>query len=135
MTTHTTARARTFPARFTSQGHNLIGIIDYNSSGWLTSDLNGTNAHPLNPDLSQMGAHGGPTATQVPLPGSPAIGAGSVALIPAGVTTDQRGFARVVGGKADIGAVELQHTSVVTVKPPRARVCVAHAVIKLAIRN
>jgi len=118
---------------FKSQGHNLIGIIDDNSSGWLSSDLTGTNAHPLNPDLSPLGAHGGPTATQFPLAGSPAIGAGSVALIPAGVTTDQRGFARVVGGKVDIGAVELQKTSVVTVTPPAAQDAVAGvpAVIKL----
>ena len=40
------------------------------------------------------------------LPGSPAIAAGSVALIPAGITTDQRGSARVVNGTVDIGAFE-----------------------------
>jgi subtilisin-like proprotein convertase family protein len=44
------------------------------------------------------------------LPGSPLIDTGSNALIPAGITTDQRGgaFARTVGTTVDIGAVELQ---------------------------
>ena len=108
-----------------SLGHNLIGQIDSNSSGWISTDLTGTDANPLNPDLSPLGNYGGPTQTQVPLTGSPAIGAGSVALIPAGDTTDQRGFARVVGGKVDIGAVELQKASVVTVTPPAAQSAVA----------
>ncbi len=40
------------------------------------------------------------------LPGSPAIDAGNNALIPAGITTDQRGLARVVNGTVDIGAFE-----------------------------
>ena len=40
------------------------------------------------------------------LPGSPAIDAGNNALIPAGVTTDQRGLARIVNGVVDIGAFE-----------------------------
>src|SRR5262249_38877388 len=52
----------------------------------------------------------GPTMTMPLLAGSPALNAGSNALIPAGVTTDQRGsgFARVVGGTVDIGAFEIQ---------------------------
>jgi hypothetical protein len=91
-----------------SLGHNLIGVIDSTSSGYISSDLTGTSAHPLNPDLAPLANNGGPTQTQLPLAGSPAIGAGSVALIPAGVTADQRGFARTVGGKVDIGAVEIQ---------------------------
>ena len=40
------------------------------------------------------------------LPGSPAIDAGNNALIPAGVTTDQRGLPRIVNGTVDIGAFE-----------------------------
>ena len=40
------------------------------------------------------------------LPGSPAIDAGNNALIPAGVTTDQRGLPRIVNGIVDIGAFE-----------------------------
>jgi hypothetical protein len=44
----------------------------------------------------------------LPQPGSPALGAGNAALIPAGVTTDQRGvgYARVVNGSLDLGSVE-----------------------------
>ena len=43
------------------------------------------------------------------LPGSPAIDAGDNSLIPAGVTTDQRGtgYARIDNGTVDIGAFEL----------------------------
>jgi hypothetical protein len=40
------------------------------------------------------------------LPGSPALDAGNNALLPAGLTTDQRGLPRVVNGGVDIGAFE-----------------------------
>ena len=93
--------------KFISSGHNLIGATD-GSTGWVASDLKGTVAHPLNPVLSPLGNNGGPTQTLIPLPGSPALGAGSVSLIPAGVTTDQRGGARTAGGKVDIGSVEIE---------------------------
>jgi sugar lactone lactonase YvrE len=42
------------------------------------------------------------------LPGSPAIGAGDISLIPPGVTMDQRGYPRTSGGSVDIGAFEVQ---------------------------
>ena len=42
------------------------------------------------------------------LSGSPAIDAGNNALVPAGITTDQRGDPRIVNGTVDIGAYELQ---------------------------
>jgi hypothetical protein len=100
-----------------SSGYNLIGDTT-GSNGWKSTDLTGTAAHPLNAMLSPLDSFGGPTQTYVPLPGSPAIGAGSVALIPAGVTTDQRGFARMVNGKVDIGAVELQAASAITITTP-----------------
>jgi hypothetical protein len=91
----------------TSLGHNLIGATS-GSSGWLSSDLTGTATKPLDAKLSALANHGGPTQTQIPLAGSPAIGAGSVALIPKGIATDQLGKPRVVNGKVDIGAVEVQ---------------------------
>ncbi len=84
----------------TSLGHNLIA----NSSGgigFVAADL--LNVNPL---LGPLQNNGGPTETMALLPGSPAIGAGSVALIPAGISTDQRGFARIVNGTVDIGAFE-----------------------------
>ena len=89
----------------TSQGNNLIGKTN-GSRGWVGSDLTGTIAAPLNALLAPLGNYGGPTQTMALLPGSPAIGAGNNALIPAGVTTDQRGFTRIVNGTVDIGAFE-----------------------------
>jgi hypothetical protein len=91
----------------TSSGYNLIGETNA-SSGWLSSDRTGTITQPLNPLLAPLGEYGGPTQTMALLPGSPAIDAGSNALVPAGVTTDERGtgFARVVNGVVDIGAFE-----------------------------
>ena len=86
-------------------GNNLIGKTD-GSSGWVSSDLTGTIASPLNPLLAPLGNYGGPTQTMALLPGSPAIDAGNNALIPAGVTTDQRGLPRIVNGTVDIGAFE-----------------------------
>lgn len=93
---------------FSSLGFNLIGQTD-GSSGWVKSDLLGTAAHPLVARLSPLGPNGGrPTPTEVPLAGSPALNHGSNALIPAGVTHDQRGMPRIAHGIVDIGAVEVQ---------------------------
>lgn len=59
----------------------------------------------VGPMLGPLGTHGGTTMTHALLEGSPALDAGSNAL---GLSWDQRGpgFARVVGGFADIGAFE-----------------------------
>jgi hypothetical protein len=65
------------------------------------------------PMLGPLADNGGPTQTMVILPGSLAIDTGSNALIPAGVTTDQRGLARIRGYTVDIGAFEIQD------EPPR----------------
>lgn len=62
------------------------------------------------PNLSALGAYGGPTRTLLPQAGSPAIDAGGATAL----TVDQRGLARVVGPKVDIGAVEVQDSLVVT---------------------
>ncbi|HEV8060141.1 MAG TPA: DUF4214 domain-containing protein, partial [Gemmataceae bacterium] len=89
----------------TSQGNNLIGATD-GSSGWVSSDLTGTSAAPLNALLAPLGNYGGLTLSMALLPGSQAIDAGNNALIPAGVTTDQRGLPRIVNATVDIGAFE-----------------------------
>ena len=60
----------------------------------------------VNPLLSPQGNYSGPTQTFGLLPGSPAIDAGNNALIPGGITTDQRGLARIVHTTVDIGAFE-----------------------------
>ena len=78
---------------FASLGNNLIDETD-GSSGWVGSDLTGTSAQPLDALLAPLGNYGGSTQTMALLPGSPAINAGNNALIPAGVTTDQRRAAR-----------------------------------------
>jgi hypothetical protein len=66
-----------------------------------------------NLQLGALAVNGGPTQTMVPLPGSPAIGAGSVALVtdsglPQSMANDQRGagFTRVVNGGVDLGALQ-----------------------------
>ena len=93
-----------------TSANNLIGdgtgITNLNQLA--QSNLIGTTADPINPLLGPLDHYGGPTQTMALLPGSPAIDAGSNALIPAGVTTDQRGvgFPRIVNGTVDIGAFE-----------------------------
>ena len=83
-----------------SQGNNLIGQTD-GSTGWVSSDLTGTTASPLDAKLAPLGYYGGPTKTMPLLPGSPALAAGTSTGAP---STDQRGLARV--GSIDIGAFQ-----------------------------
>jgi hypothetical protein len=100
--------APTYPdvaGHLTSLGHNLIGNGD-GADGFLDSDLVGTAEAPIDPSLSDLGDHGGPTQTYVLLAGSPALAAGDVSLVDA--ATDQRGYDRIVNGAVDIGAVEMQ---------------------------
>ena len=97
---------------FTSKGHNLFG--ENGNSG-----LYGAN--PVNSDLFLSGSirtaigpltyNGGPTPTHLPVASSLAINHGNNALIPPGVTTDQRGYARIANGTVDIGAVEVSPLS------------------------
>ncbi len=89
-----------------------VGTIAYGVSNLVQSvtNVNGgtvTGPAPLNaaPHLAPLGNYGGPAPTMPPLPGSPAIGAGSTAANP--FATDQRGYARSQNGLIDIGAVEL----------------------------
>ena len=60
----------------------------------LGGNLINTSASPtvVNPNLSPLGNYGGPTQTMLPQPGSAAICGGLASNIPAGVTTDQRGY-------------------------------------------
>jgi hypothetical protein len=75
---------------------------DANISGPQSGRNNLTNGTPL---LAPLGNYGGPTKTMPPLPGSPAIDAGSDSAA-SGLAYDQRGLARIVGAHVDIGAVE-----------------------------
>ncbi|MCE9560483.1 MAG: hypothetical protein K8U57_00370 [Planctomycetes bacterium] len=56
--------------------------------------------------LGPLQNNGGPTQTMSLLDG-PAINGGNNALIPPGVTTDQRGLPRINNGTVDLGAVEV----------------------------
>jgi subtilase family serine protease len=66
----------------------------------IQSGVNLTNGTPL---LAPLGNYGDPTPTSPPLPGSPAIDGCTNGTT---FTTDQRGYPRIVGIYADIGAVE-----------------------------
>ena len=75
-----------------------------------TNNTNGIDAN--NPGLLPLALNGGPTRTHAPLLSSPAVNAGKPLAV-AGVDNvplhDQRGetYDRVIGGRIDIGAVEI----------------------------
>jgi hypothetical protein len=129
-------------ASVASRGYNLIGSIagyqTRDSAGNITvfgtpdrangfmivsnfaGDKIGLLDGPINPLLAPLGSYGGPTQTMPPLPNSPALDASSNALAREGIntgaylTTDQRGFARIVKSTdidpatVDMGAAEYQ---------------------------
>jgi uncharacterized delta-60 repeat protein len=120
---------------YNSQGFNLIGNGG-NSSGFnQPGDQVGSSAAPLNSLLGPLANYGGLTQTHLLLPGSPAINAGSSALLPTdafdldndgdtaeALPVDQRGvgFARGVNNAVDIGAVEVNYTISATGGTPKA---------------
>ncbi|HVK08515.1 MAG TPA: choice-of-anchor Q domain-containing protein, partial [Gemmataceae bacterium] len=85
-------------------------------SGW-ASEV-GNNLIGENLLLGPLQDNGGPTLTMAPLPGSPLLDAGDSALVPAGLTRDQRGLPRVDGPAVDIGAVETQRPAVTIDRAP-----------------
>jgi parallel beta-helix repeat protein len=87
------------------------------AAGFTPSGSSGNNlAFGADLRLGTHGNFGGVTQTFFPRQASPLINAGSNALIPGGVSTDQRGSgsARVNGAAVDIGAVETQNLIIVT---------------------
>ncbi len=87
-------------ATILSGGYNLSSDNSCMSAFNQTGDKNNKVAK-----LGALANNGGPTQTHLPLAGSPLINKG---LTDNHITTDQRGFPRPVGVKADIGAVEVQ---------------------------
>lgn len=89
----------------TSNGYNFAD----DASCTLTSP--GDQQPGGDPKLAAIADAGGPTPTRVPDPGSPLIDAIPIASCQAdgaaGITTDQRGFARPQGPGCEIGAVEV----------------------------
>jgi hypothetical protein len=108
---------------FTSQGHNIIGATQDNTSttvatGFVPSDKTGVTAAQLL--IGPLLNNGGPTLTDALLPGSSAIDTGDKTNPNlAGVTTDDRstGFARVVGNNVDVGAFEFQPPVITSISP------------------
>jgi hypothetical protein len=82
-----------------SLGHNLSTD---SGGGLLTGPGDVTNKNPL---LGPLQDNGGPTQTMALLPGSPAVDTGDNIGAP---VLDQRGYPRIVGGRIDIGAYEVQ---------------------------
>lgn len=118
----------TFGPTPTGQGPDMYGVFNADSAGNLvgslgfakgmnpaTNKLGGIeNATPvINANLAALAFNGGQTKTMLPQAGSPAIDSGSN-LAAAGITSDQRGSARIQNNIVDIGAVETS--------PPAARV-------------
>ncbi len=96
-----------------SGGYNLID--NTNCGATATGDIIG------DPELGTLGNNGGPTQTEEPAAGSPAVGAIPSGVCSAtGVSTDQRGDARGAGGSGSctIGAVEVAQGSPPPPPPP-----------------
>jgi hypothetical protein len=93
-------------AAVTAGGPNIVAVSD----NFIGGTVSGTPFTVADPHLGPLQNNGGLTATMALLSGSPAIGAGDNAGVPAGVTTDQRGpgFPRIVNGAVDLGAFEVQ---------------------------
>jgi uncharacterized repeat protein (TIGR01451 family)/CSLREA domain-containing protein len=64
------------------------------------------NITGVDPQLGPLANNGGLTQTHLPAITSPVINAGDPAFVPP-PATDQRGLARVAGGRVDMGSVEL----------------------------
>jgi hypothetical protein len=85
-----------------SGGHNLVGSTS-GGGGFQSTDLLN-----VDPKLGPLQDNGGPTMTMAVQPGSSAQDAGDNSSAP---FFDQRGFPRIVNGKIDVGAYELQATT------------------------
>jgi CSLREA domain-containing protein len=96
-----------------SSGYNLIGNVasvvscNYSAS---TGDQVGTTATPLSAGLGPLANNGGRSLTRAPLFGSLALNMGHPVAAGPGTpcqVADQRGVARPLAGRCDIGAVEI----------------------------
>ncbi|HEX3150424.1 MAG TPA: choice-of-anchor Q domain-containing protein [Gemmataceae bacterium] len=98
----TAATGSTVNVNFSAIGSN---------TGYTPSGISANNLAPgTNLKLLPLAFVGGTLRTMVPALGSPLIDAGQNPLVPASLTTDQRGagFVRIAGSAVDIGAVESQ---------------------------
>ena len=87
-----------------SQGYALVG----NTANCMFDDLNDTDVVGTTAGLGPLADNGGPTPTHALLAGSRAINRANPGDEPNPCEpVDQRGLARVLGGRCDIGAYEL----------------------------
>lgn len=106
------ANIHSFGGTVTSTGYNLSSD---DGAGFLTGPGDQVNTDPM---LSPLQDNGGPTFTHALLPGSPAIDSGDPNFTPPPFF-DQRGpgFSRVVNGRIDKGAFEVQGAPTPTATP------------------
>ena len=89
---------------FTDLGHNFIGDgTGGNFVNGYNGDQVGTTSNPLYPMLGPLQDNGGGIDTELPLLGRPVIDAGDNTYA---LSTDARGWVRIVNNKIDLGAVE-----------------------------
>lgn len=99
-------------AGLASANYNLI----QDTTGATISGTTTNNITGVSPNLLPLANRGGPSPTLLPQPGSPVLNAGDPATA---APTDQRGFPRVVGSQADIGAVEASYALAATGGTPQ----------------
>ncbi|MEJ2651907.1 MAG: choice-of-anchor Q domain-containing protein [Gammaproteobacteria bacterium] len=88
------------------------GTVTADTYNIIQTDGCSTSAQQVDPMLGSLADNGGPTLTQLPQTGSPAINGGDQAACTSNkISTDQRGYSRS-DGQCDIGSVE------VGAKPP-----------------
>jgi hypothetical protein len=97
--------------------NTAAGTAD-DATGYGTSNVIVATAEPL----AALANNGGATQTMLPTPGSAAICAGDPTLLPAGLTRDQRGFARTATAGSttclDVGSVQASATPVAPMPVP-----------------
>ena len=86
--------------------YNVFGVDEASGCAAEATDLAGTPASPLDPRLSPLGDHGGPTPTHALLADSPAIDLGDLGPAAGCLPVDQRGRLRPSGNGCDAGAFE-----------------------------
>lgn len=85
-------------------------ILEDIAGSGITAGTGMGNLLNINPQIGFLENNGGPTLTHLPLEGSPVIDMGDPSIVLDTDEFDQRGspFFRTVGGRIDIGAVEVQ---------------------------
>ncbi len=100
-------------------GNSAPNGVDFDGSSYI--DNGGNQVGAISIGLAPLANYSGPTQTMLPLPGSPAICAGTAANT-IGLNTDQRGLARSTTYSStpcvDSGAVQTNYTLAFSTEPP-----------------